>query len=97
MTKELKFLAGESVNSEDSLLSRTNDAIIDAEETASRTLNNADSSFFSMFDGEEDEMSGLESGTFNGGKLNCAICSAQIADNPSSLGLHVRNHLDYKP
>lgn len=37
------------------------------------------------------------SGISNEGKLSCSICSTQIADNPSSLGLHVRNHLDYKP
>ncbi|CDW56817.1 zinc finger protein [Trichuris trichiura] len=29
------------------------------------------------------------------GKMRCLICSAAIS--PSSLGLHVRNHLDYKP
>ncbi|KFD56123.1 hypothetical protein M513_02901 [Trichuris suis] len=29
------------------------------------------------------------------GKIRCLICSAAIS--PSSLGLHVRNHLDYKP
>lgn len=31
------------------------------------------------------------------GKLPCMLCGALVADNPSSLGLHVRNHLDYKP
>ncbi len=30
-------------------------------------------------------------------RLKCQMCGTLIADNPSSIGLHVRNHLDYKP
>lgn len=33
----------------------------------------------------------------DGGRLQCHQCWSNVADNPSSLGLHVRNHLDYKP
>ncbi|VDP38602.1 unnamed protein product [Soboliphyme baturini] len=53
-------------------------------------------------DDGEDDASGddldtsMEYGT-SVGKLNCQLCGVSVADNPSSLGLHVRNHLQYKP
>lgn len=30
-------------------------------------------------------------------RLVCKLCSGTIADNPKSVGIHVKNHLNYKP
>lgn len=30
-------------------------------------------------------------------KLVCKLCNNSIADNPKSVGIHVKNHLNYKP
>ncbi|VDP25594.1 unnamed protein product, partial [Soboliphyme baturini] len=30
-------------------------------------------------------------------KLICRVCTCNIADNPKSIGIHVKNHLNYKP
>ncbi|OUC48392.1 zinc finger, C2H2 type [Trichinella nativa] len=30
-------------------------------------------------------------------KLVCKLCNGSIADNPKSIGIHVKNHLNYKP
>lgn len=98
MLKELKQLAGESGVNDDQLIRDMNEVVVDSnlEETNGGTSDQMDSSFV-YGESDLDDITGIENGNINGTKLTCAICLAQIADNPSSLGLHVRNHLDYKP
>lgn len=45
---------------------------------------------------EEDEEELPNCGNVNP-RLQCQMCNMQVADNPSSIGLHVRHHLNYKP